>query len=457
MSPSARVWVYVVGAHVLAAGAFVWTLWREPWWLVLAEASLAASFALGIFLVGRLLGTMTFARDSHQWLSDGDFMTRFQPVGQPEVDAQIALYNRMIDDLRAARVAAHEQQQFLVQVMEASPAGMVVLDYDGRVVAMNPAGARLIAVEVQAAIGRSLGELAGPVPRHLATLAPGERRLVSAGDGRRLRLWRGTFVDRGFRRSFFTVEELTDELRRLERAAHEKLIRLLSHEVNNTVGAASSLLQSCLTYGAQLAPEDRTDYEHALSVVIDRTARLNDFMRGFAEVYRLPPPRRHAADLREVVSAVSALVAPQCESRGIQWDVSMPTMPVVVAIDRGQIEQALINVAKNAVEAVGRDGTIRVRVSEAGGRPRLDVVDSGPGLSESARANVFTPFFSTKSEGQGLGLTLVQEVLNNHRFPFALDGPPGGPTTFTVWFGERDGAGTVQGRPVEETKSGTAR
>ena len=128
---------------------------------------------------------------------------------------------------------------------------MIVLDYDGRVVAINPAGARLMAIDATAAVGRSLAELGGPVPRHLATLAPGEQRLVSRG--RRTAaaaVARGTFVDRGFRRSFFTVEELTDELRRLERAAHEKLIRLLSHEVNNTVGAAGSLLQSCLTYGA---------------------------------------------------------------------------------------------------------------------------------------------------------------------------------------------------------------
>ena len=98
-----------------------------------------------------------------------------------------------------------------------------------------------------------------------------------------------------------------------------------------------------------------------------------------------------------------------------------------------------------------------MRLSEPGGRARLDVVDSGPGLSESARANVFTPFFSTKSDGQGLGLTLVQEVLDNHGFPFALDGPPGGPTTFTVWFGERDGAGSARPGITEEAHRGAAR
>jgi nitrogen fixation/metabolism regulation signal transduction histidine kinase len=440
VSLSARLGWYLAGLHVAAASVAVRALWQQPWWLALAEVGLASSLALGLFLVGRLVRTASFSRDSRQWLADGDFMTRFQRVGQPEIDAQIDLYNRMIDDLRAARVAAQEQQQFLVQVMQASPAGMIVLDFDGRVAAVNPAGLRLIGGDAGDVLGRPLAELGGAVAGQLARLAPGDHRLVSPGDGRRLRVWRGTFLDRGFRRGFFAVEELTDEVRRLERAAHEKLIRLLSHEVNNTVGAAGSLLQSCLTYGEQLRPEDRADFQHALGVVIDRTARLNDFMRGFADVYRLPPPRRHPGDLREAIAAISALVKPTCEARRIRWQVSVPDVPVVANFDRGQIEQALINVAKNALEAVDREGVIQVRLTDGAGRPRLDIVDSGPGLSETARANVFTPFFSTKSDGQGLGLTMVQEVLNSHGFAFALDGPAGGPTTFTVWFTPGDRA-----------------
>jgi nitrogen fixation/metabolism regulation signal transduction histidine kinase len=434
VSLSTRLGLYLVAVHALAGGVTIWALQQQPWWLALAEAALAASLGTGLFLVARLVRAVTFSRDSRQWLADRDFTTRFQHVGQPEIDAQIDLYNRMIDDLRAARVSAEEQQQFLVQVMDASPAGMAVLDYDGRIVALNPAGARLLGVDQRGAIGRRLREIGGPVAAHLVSLQPGRRHLASPGDGRRLRVSHGTFLDRGFRRSFFTVEELTGEVRQLERAAHEKLIRLLSHEVNNTVGAASSLLQSCLAYGGQLRPDDRTDYEHAIGVVIDRTLRLNEFMRGFADVYRLPSPRRHRSDLRDTVISLGALMRPQCEARGIQWSVSMPEGPVVADIDRGQVEQALINVAKNAIEAVGKDGSVLLRLTDGNGRPRLDLVDSGPGLSEAARANVFTPFFSTKSDGQGLGLTLVQEVLNSHGFAFALNGPPGGPTTFTIWF-----------------------
>ena len=100
----------------------------------------------------------------------------------------------------------------------------------------------------------------------------------------------GTFLDRGFPRSFLLVEELTEELRQFERAAYEKLIRVMSHEVNNTVAASNSLLHSSLTYAGELDPANRHDFEQAIGIVIERTEQLSSFMRRFADVFRLPPP-----------------------------------------------------------------------------------------------------------------------------------------------------------------------
>lgn len=434
MSQRVRLTTFVVLVHGALALMAVW-LWRaEPWRLVAAEIGIVLSLAAGLALVARLFASLAFVRDSPQWLADSDFMSRFREVGQAEIDRLIALYNRMIDDLRNARVAAQEQQQFLAQVMEVSPGGLIVLDFDGRVAAVNPAAERLCRVAGAQVIGQPVNGALGAIGRDLAALPAGEHRLVSPGDGRRLRLTHGTFVDRGFRRSFYGIEELTEEVRQLERAAHEKLIRLLSHEVNNTVGASASLLHSCLTYAPQLRQDDRADYERALGVVIDRTTRLNDFMRSFADVYRLPAPRRQRHDLRQIVTGVVALVRAQAEARGGVVETRLPETAVAVDLDRAQFEQALLNVVKNGIEAAGAGGRVAVHL-QASPSVVLAVRDDGPGLSESARANLFTPFFSTKEQGQGLGLTLVQEVLANHGIAFSLDGPPGGPTTFTMWFG----------------------
>jgi signal transduction histidine kinase len=114
------------------------------------------------------------------------------------------------------------------------------------------------------------------------------------------------------------------------------------------------------------------------------------------------------------------------------WDVRHDPAPL--PLDRAQIEQALVNIVKNAIEAIDSEGTITVRLLREGDRALLEVEDSGPGIAPSAREQLFTPFFTTKQNGQGIGLTLVQEILANHGLDFALDGPPGGPTRFKIVF-----------------------
>ncbi len=198
----------------------------------------------------------------------------------------------MVDALRGERVQLQEQQHFLARILHESPGGIVVLDFDGRVSLANPAAERLLQ-----APGDALTGAAARRARPCARPRPGgARRQVSVaclpcGADAASRAQHGTFLDRGFRRSFFLLEELTEELRHSEKAAYEKLIRMLSHEVNNTVGATNSLLNSCLTYGVQLDPHDRADFEHALGVVIARTEQLSAFMASFADVVRLPAPR----------------------------------------------------------------------------------------------------------------------------------------------------------------------
>src|SRR6185295_12371377 len=143
------------------------------------------------------------------------------------------------------------------QVLQVSPSGVVILDFDGNVSSLNPAAERLLDRPAAAAVGRRLGALGSPLAEALAVLDPGDARLVGMLGARRVKCHHGTFIDRGFPRSFLLIEELTEELRQFERAAYEKLIRVMSHEVNNSVAAGSSLLHSCLTYGAELTDASR--------------------------------------------------------------------------------------------------------------------------------------------------------------------------------------------------------
>jgi signal transduction histidine kinase len=258
---------------------------------------------------------------------------------------------------------------------------------------------------------------------------------VVGGDGAsRIRIQRGQFVDRGFPRAFFVIEEMTEELRQAERAAYEKLIRVMSHEVNNTVTSSASLLQSSLTYAQELGPESRRDFETALGVVIARTTQLNDFMRGFADVFRLPSPVLQPVDLVALVDRVVRLLAARPDAAQVAWRQEADAAAIRVQADPAQLEQAILNVVKNAVEAVGGAGTIAIRVNGHASRPTLVVEDSGPGLTAEARANVFTPFFSTKPGGQGIGLTLVGEILSAHGFDYALTRTDHATTAFRITF-----------------------
>ena len=245
---------------------------------------------------------------------------------------------------------------------------------------------------------------------------------------------RGGFVDRGFPRAFFVLEELTGELRQAERAAYEKLIRVMSHEVNNTVASSTSLLQSSLTYARELSPENRTDFETALGVVIARTAQLNTFMKGFADVFRLPAPARQPCELVAILERVVALISARPDAGGIAWRWELDAPAIRVSADPAQLEQAILNVVKNAVEAVDGTGDGHDPRHVEDDPPTLVVEDSGAGLTAEAQANLFTPFFSTKPGGQGIGLTLVGEILAGHGFDYALERTARGTTAFRITF-----------------------
>jgi two-component system nitrogen regulation sensor histidine kinase NtrY len=416
------------------AGLAVFLFLRSPFWLLAVETIFAISLVVGIRLSGDTFRKLGFAAQGIRLIRDEEFTSRFLQVGQPEVDDLIAVYNRMVDHLREERVRLAEQHHFLSQVLDASPSGIVVLDFDQRVATMNPAAERLLDTTSAGVVGRRLEALESPLAAALAALPAGGSCVVGLRGARRVKCQHGTFVDRGFVRTFMLVEELTEELRQFERAAYEKLIRVMSHEVNNTVAASNSLLHSSLTYARQIDSASRDDFTQAIEVVIGRTAQLNAFMRGFADVFRLPPPLRQPTDLVAVLAGIVRLLSAKPDAAGVVWRWDLEQTSVWVSIDRGQIEQALLNILKNAVEAIDGSGTIALSVMSGAGRTALVIEDSGRGISSEAQANLFTPFFSTKPHGQGIGLTLVQEILSAHGFDYTLERTPGGTTRFSIVF-----------------------
>jgi nitrogen fixation/metabolism regulation signal transduction histidine kinase len=435
VSQRARFVAYLAAVHLLLAGAGIFLFLDNPAWLFAVEAVFVCSAIAGIRLARRMFRSVEFARSGVQLIRDRDFTSRLLPVGQPEVDELIAVYNRMVDSLREERTRLQEQHHFLAHVLRVSPSGIVILDFDGRVDTVNPAAERLLEATGGSVAGRRLSEIEGPLGPALAGLSPNASDVVSLSASRRVRCHRGTFIDRGFARSFFLIEELTEELRRAERDAYEKLIRVMAHEVNNSVTASNSLLTSALTYSGELSAANRVDFEQAIGIVIGRTERLNWFMRSFADVFRLPSPVKKPEPVCALLESNVRLLSARGSASAITWQWDIDDRHLAVPMDRGQMEQALLNVLQNALDATGGRGTIALRLrSRNGDRPRVIIEDSGPGIAPEAQANLFTPFFSTKPDGQGIGLTLVREILTGHGFDYSLEHPPGEPTRFTIVF-----------------------
>jgi two-component system, NtrC family, nitrogen regulation sensor histidine kinase NtrY len=418
--------------------AFIAMAWRafseEPLWLLAVEGFFIASFIVAFWLQHRFFQPLELVRSGAQFIRESDFNAKLLRIGQPEMDAVIDVYNDMMQSLHEERVQIAEQQSFLNKLINASPAGILTLDFDGNINQVNPAATRLLDMSEKEIVGKSLRRLPLSVAEPLHRLAVGESSVLVLGSRRRVKCAKSEFIDKGFRREFFVLEELTDELRRSEKIAYEKVIRLLSHEVNNTTGATRSLLQSCLTYSVQLTSEDKIDFEQALHIAIGRTESLSAFMRSYAEIIKLPPPKLQSCDLEEMLRRITKLFQQEMQRRSIEMRFRITGYLETVPMDRAQMEQVFINILKNAIEAIGNDGAITIYIERQSRKTLVSIEDTGGGISEAAKQNLFTPFFSTKEGGQGLGLTLIQEILTNHAFEFSLDSTDRHSTVFKIIF-----------------------
>lgn len=419
-----RLMVHLGALHAaLAALAFA-ALRERPWLLAVVEAVLVLSLVVAARLASALLAPLELLRTGAELLREGDYTTRFRPTGQRELDALARVYNDMADRLRAERARLVEQDLFLERLIAASPAGVITLDLDGRIVLVSPSAEALLGLRAADCAGRALSDVGTSETLALAALPSGGSRLLSR-DGRTLRARRAEFHDRGFARTFFLVEELTSELEASERAAFERIVQVMAHEVRNSVGSVNSLLDSVAALARKLGGDDRDVFEQALGIATRRLLGLNSFMNAVSDVVRLPPPAKTDCDVGALLDDVVALMTPEAEARGIALDWSRGA-DVVLPLDKNQFEQALLNVLRNAFEATPPGGRVTVSLERSPSGPQLLVRDSGPGVPPQLAQGAFTPFFTTKPGGKGVGLMLVREVLQRHGLKFSFETHPRG-------------------------------
>jgi two-component system nitrogen regulation sensor histidine kinase NtrY len=443
MSLRHKLYAYLVAVHALALAGLVLMLRDTPPIMLALEAGVLCSLAIGLRLIRRALEPLGYTRHFHDLLQDQQYAARLQPGQDRELNELVDLFNTMLGRLYRERLQIGEQQGFLDRLLEATPSAVIVFDFDGKISLLNASAQTLVGVPD--ARGKLLHALHAAPANHgahdllaqLDALPLGDSRLLTALDGRRYRGQRGQFYDRGFARHFLLVEEMTEELASSEKATYDKLIRVLAHEVNNTVAATGSVLDSLLYYRDQLQDRDGDDFATAIVAVKRRNVSLGEFIERFTRVVKMPAPELRPWSPRDILDDILYLYREPCRARGIRlgWQRCDAVAPVM--LDRQLMEQALLNVVKNAMEAVeeagGAEKFVDFVLAGDDDGVRLSVIDSGNLLGDVPAQQLFTPFFTTKKGGQGIGLLFVREVMQRHGFAYRLAATGNGYTAFDVW------------------------
>lgn len=394
----------VLSAGVLlqaAASAFI-----PPWMASLVALGGGAAVALLASRVAvrtvqshlRALGTAIDA------LGDGDFSISVRRSRIPEIDELIEQLVEVEETLRRQRIDLHQRELLLDTVVQSTPLATVLLDVGQRVIYSNAAARKLLA-QGRPFEGMAWSELIESQPRGMAevlrTQASGLHELDDGSEERQVLL----VVRRQFRlnakpHELIVIQQVTKEMSRQEVATWKKVIRVISHELNNSIAPISSMVHSSRRL---LERGERQKLDEALDLVAGRVGHLAGFIDRYAAFARLPTPNPRPVEWHDFVSALA-------ETYAFRLSGDLPQRPGV--FDRAQLEQALINLLRNAHEAGAADVELSVR--DAGKTFVIDLRDRGPGMTEQTLTHALIPFYSTKPEGSGIGLSLVREITEAH-------------------------------------------
>lgn len=368
-----------------------------------------------VILYRKLIKPYQLLTDSMELIKEQDFSTRLRQIPHSEANKLIDIFNKMMEQLRNERLNVREKNHFLDLLIQASPQGVIMLDFDYRVTHINPAGLRLLELkQLKPLVGRKLNEISNPICQRIAGLSSGEEELVRIGGVMQYRCTVSSFLDRGSSHPFILIEELTHELLDTEKKSYEGVIRMMAHEVNNSVGA----IHSTLSIVSDIAEEDEQLQEviPAVAASSERCLHLSHFVSNLADVVKIPEPCLIPTNLRQLLESVIRISYGECRKRNISILLEPEKLSFWGNIDGIQLEQVFLNIIKNAYEAIGQNGDIHIVISP--GDKTVEIRNNGPELSENVKQKLFTPFFTTKNNGQGIGLMFVREVLMNHHFRF---------------------------------------
>ncbi|MGD0443831.1 MAG: ATP-binding protein [Edaphobacter sp.] len=411
-----RVWMYLLGLPMeVLSWLLLWRYGVEPLeqCFVLLALALGWMFAVSILMeqITRPLQTLANVVAA---LREDDYSFRARGGQRNDAVGDLALeVNRLAGMLQSQRAGALEAMELVERVMRSMQSPVLAFDLEGRLRLLNVAGERAFGLRAGTAIGNSAVELG------LEDLLNVEDDgVISLGRGQQAARWvikRTSFRLRGVPHTLLVLSDVSAALREEERVAWERLIRVLGHEINNSLTPIKSIAGSLRgrLVGLKDVSGEKADFERGLEVIENRSDSLNRFLQAYRQLMRLPAPKLSPVSLSALVNRVAQL------ERRVSVTVA-GAADVELQIDAAHIEQALINLVRNAADAaLSPDATdsdaaqVEISWQTTGGDAVIAVLDNGPGLTNAG--NLFVPFYTTKPGGTGIGLVLAQQIAQAHR------------------------------------------
>lgn len=425
-----RVRLAFVAALVPVVGfAMAAAYWFPSPWTVFA-AAVCFGLPVGWWVLDRVLlpatRTLQALRDGVQGYRDHDFSLNLAVNRKDELGELVDLYNNVGDVLREERNAILQREMLLETVFEATPMAIVLTNERDRVIFANRT-AREVFFTRGRLEGRVFGQILEECPEGLREALSGGRdalfSLESGGEEEVYHVSRRAFELNSRRHDLALIKRLTPELRRQEVDVWKRAIRTLSHEINNSLAPIASLARSVRVMAEN--PEHRDRIGSALDVIEERSSHLKEFLEGYARFARLPQPNKREVEWKGFLAELRQVVPFDLEGEP-------PSAPGF--FDLGQMQQALINLLKNAHESGSPPEEVRLAVEPLGdGGVRFRVQDRGTGMTEEGMRKALLPFHTSKPGGSGLGLPLCREIVEAHGGRLRIERREGGGTAVVCW------------------------